>query len=449
MPQENLDERLQKLRIDRTRKQPRRSKSRWIKLVLVLAVAGAAGGFGYQKWTAPMLVRTAPLEREAANGQGTPVVTATGYVVPRNKIEVSSKVIGRVKEIQVERGALVKQDDVLLTLEDEEFRARSRAAEAQAAALEARLAELRAGSRPQEIAAAQAAAAAALATRDNAEREVSRVEALDTKGMVSKQELDRARTALNVAEANLKAQRKSAELVELGPRAETIAAAEAQWNAARAELEYAQTELSYTVIRAPIYGTILEKLAERGELVTNMNFGGTRGAKSSLLSMADLSDLQVEVDINEGDLSKVHLGQKTQIRIDANPSGAYLGEVDEIAPQADRQKGSVQVKVRVDNPDAFVKTELNARVTFLEASPEGGAESAKPHLWLPAASVTQRAGRSVVFAIVSGKAVEKEITLGAQSERGMELLEGLSETDTVILNPPETLVSGMAVQTQP
>lgn len=131
--------------------------------------------------------------------------------------------------------------------------------------------------------------------------------------------------------------------MEIGPRAEQIQAAEAQLKEAEANRELAKTELEYTVIKAPVDGTILEKLAETGELVTNTNFGGTRGAKSSVVSMANLKDLQVEVDLNESELPKVRLGQATEIRLDLNPNHVYEGEVDEISPQADRLKGTIDL----------------------------------------------------------------------------------------------------------
>lgn len=450
MTEERLDGQLSKLRIDKARKHPRRRGRRWPKVLGMLAVAAVAAGAIYAKVNAPIQVVTARIEQETSvAGKGAPLVTASGYVVPRHKVEVSSKLIARVKKLHIQRGAQVKEGDPLITLEDEDYQARVRAAEAQVASLQARLEELRTGSRPQEIAAAQAAVNSANATLADARRELERAETLAKKGMVSRQELDRARTAAEVAQARLDAEKKNAELVKIGPRKETIAAAEAQWNAAQAELEFAKTELSYTVIRAPISGTILEKLAEQGELVTNMNFGGTRGAKSSVVSMADLSDLQVEADLNESELTKVKLGQKAEIRIDANPDTIYEGVVDEISPQADRQKGTVQVKVRFLKPDALVITELNARVTFLgEALPTATA-SDHPRLWLPAAAILRNENAPAVYTLANGKAVLTPITLGGESERGIEVLEGLTGTETLIVSPVDKLTDGIRAVAKP
>ena len=451
MTNENLDTQLSKLRIDKDRKHLRQRTRRWPKWVAFLLIIAGGGAGIYFKSHAPIAVKATRIEQQISEpGKGIPLVTASGYVVPRHKVEVSSKIVGRVKEVNIVRGMSVKEGDILLTIEDDDFQARVRSAEAQQAMIQARLTELRAGSRPQEVAAANAAVASSAATRTNAQLEMQRLEALARKGAVSKQDADRARTAFDVATARWDADRKNAELVKIGARKEVIEAAEAQLREAQANLELARTELDYTVIRAPITGTILEKLADQGELVTNTNFGGTRGAKSSVVTMADLSDLQIEVDLNESELSKVKLGQKTEIRLDANPKMIYTGEVDEISPQADRQKGTVQVKVKFLDPDKSVMTELNARVTFLgEIVPTEATTPGQPQLWIPAAAIVRDNGNSRVYLVTEGKAVAKPVTLGTESEKGIEVLKGLMGTEMIITNPSEKLTDGARVVVTP
>ena len=451
MTNENLDNQLSRLRIDKERKHLSRRTRRWPKwIVFLLIVVGSVVGI-YLKTHAPIAVKTTRIEQQVSeSGKGIPLVTASGYVVPRHKVEVSSKIIGRVKEVKILRGMQVKEGDILLAIEDDDFQARVRSAEAQYAMIQARVAELHAGSRSQEIAAANAAIASSAATRKNAQLEMQRLEALAQKGAVSKQDADRARTTLEVATARWDADRKNAELVKIGARKEVIDAAEAQLREAQANLELARTELDYTVIRAPISGTILEKLADQGELVTNTNFGGTRGAKSSVVTMADLSDLQIEVDLNESELSKVKLGQKTEIRLDANPKTVYNGEVDEISPQADRQKGTVQVKVKFLDPDKSVMTELNARVTFMgETAATEKATPGQPQLWIPATAIVRDNGSSKVYLIIADKAVAKSVKLGTESEKGIEVLEGLTGTETIITNPSEKITDGVRVVVTP
>lgn len=446
MTNENLDGQLSKLRIDKERKRTRRRGRVW-KWALLAVVAGAAGYGVYMKMNAPVPVRTAPVNREIlAEGKGIQMVTASGYVVPRHKIEVSSKIIGRVREILVKRGDRVKEGDVLLRLEDEDYQAQVRSAEAMAGALHARLDELKAGSRPQEIAASQASVASAQATLRNAEEDFKRAESLTKDGVASAQDLDRSRAARDVAKAQLNSAQKNAELVTMGPRREVIDAAEAQLREADANLEYIKTTLSNTVIKAPISGTILEKLAEQGELVTNTNFGGTRGAKSSVVTMADLTDLQVEVDVNQADLSKVKTGQKIEIRLDSNSDRVYSGLVDDISPQADRQKGTVQTKVRITDPDDAVRTEVNARVTFLGDAPAATPDApGKPRLWIPKGAVVQGAEGATVYTIIGDKAAAVRVKLGTEAEKGIEIVEGLNGDETLIVSPLEKIAVGTRV----
>ena len=142
-------------------------------------------------------------------------------------------------------------------------------------------------------------------------------------------------------------------------------AANAELRIAKSQVALAQTYLDWCVIRAPIDGTILEKLVEPDELVVPQSFGGTRGPSTALVSLADLNDLQVEIDVNEADLSKLHLQQRCRVSPEAYPEKKYTGFVTEIAPEANRSKGTLQVKVQIENPNGFLTPELTARVEFL------------------------------------------------------------------------------------
>ena len=135
---------------------------------------------------------------------------------------------------------------------------------------------------------------------------------------------------------------------------------------AAAELELAQTYFNWCTIHSPIDGVILEKLAQPNELVMPQSFGGTRGPSTALVALADLNDLQVEIDVNEADLSKISMRQRCRVVPEAYPGKKYSGRVAEIAPEADRSKGTLQIKVQIENPDRFLTPELSAKVDFLE-----------------------------------------------------------------------------------
>ncbi|MBI5092391.1 MAG: efflux RND transporter periplasmic adaptor subunit [Candidatus Hydrogenedentes bacterium] len=449
MTNPNLDNQLSKLRIANERKRPRRRRGIATWTIAVLAFAGGAFGIHAMR-NAPIPVTTARIQQEdTATGKGPALVTASGYITPRHKVEVSSMIVGRVQELRIKRGDRVKAGDVLLRIDDADYQARVKSAQAQVVTLRARLAELRAGSRPQEIAAAKANVASSEATLRNAELDVDRLKNLRRRGAVSQQELDRATTTCDVARAKLDSDRKAAELVAIGPRKEQIDAAEAQLHEAEGNLELAQTELAYTVICAPISGTILEKLAEQGELVTNTNFGGTRGAKSSVVTMADLSDLQVEIDLNETELSKIKLRQQSEIRLDSRPGKVYSGEVDDISPQADRQKGTVQVKVRVVDPDDSITTEVNARVTFLGDASTASNSKGQSRLWIPKTALVQNDKDSIVYILADGKAKAKAVRLGIDAAQGMEVIQGLDGSETLIVSPTDKLKDGVRVVATP
>ncbi|MDQ6631535.1 MAG: efflux RND transporter periplasmic adaptor subunit, partial [Verrucomicrobiota bacterium] len=126
-----------------------------------------------------------------------------------------------------------------------------------------------------------------------------------------------------------------------------------------------ETYIDWCTIRSPINGVVLEKLVDPNELVVPQSFGGGRGPSTALIALADPKDLQVEIDLNEGDLSKVFLKQRCRVSPEAYPEKIYEGVVAEIAPEATRAKGTLQVKVQIQSPDKFLTPELSARVDFI------------------------------------------------------------------------------------
>lgn len=241
------------------------------------------------------------------------VLTVSGYIVNRERIEVSPRFLGQVKWIGARKGDTVTNGQVLVLLDDAEHRAKVKESEG-------RLANARAG-------------------LEKAEIDFARVSKLIAEKIETKQAEDDARVRLDSARAQL--------------------------GEAQAALELAQTYLGWTVIRSSLDGVVLEKLADVGELVTPQSFGGTRGPSTALFAIADPKDLQVEIDLNEADLAKVFRNQKCKVSPEAYPEKSYDGFVTEIAPEANRQKGTLQVKVQIKNPDEFLTPELSAKVDFL------------------------------------------------------------------------------------
>lgn len=259
--------------------------------------------------------KAAPVTAPTANSQQVPnsVLTVSGYIVNRERIEISPRFLGLVKWIGVRKGDYVTNGQVLVLLDDAEYAARVKEGEGR-------------------VANAKTAV-------EKAEIDFNRATKLIADKIETQQTVDDARIRLDSARATVRE--------------------------AEAGVELAKTYLGWTVIRSPIDGVVLEKLADANELVTPQSFGGTRGPSTALVAIADPKDLQVEIDLNEADLAKVSLKQACKVSPEAYPDKSYDGYVAEIAPEANRQKGTLQVKVQIRNPDEFLTPELSAKVDFI------------------------------------------------------------------------------------
>lgn len=311
-----IPERLEKLRIpDRARP----SRSRFplvISGVIALLVLLAAAVAWPRKEDSQRIVGKAP---EAASPTPSPdvsggaVLTTSGYIINRERIELSPRFSGVVKWVGARKGDRVQRNQIVVLLEDSEQRAR--------------------------LAEADSRLARAVSAKEIAATRLERFQRLREQRVESQQQLDDAAAELRTAEAGV---REASALVDL-----------------------ARTQLDWTVIRAPLDGVVLEKLADENELVSPQSFGGDSGPSTALLAIADPSDLQVELDINEADLSKIQPGQPCRVSPEAFPDRSYDGYVVEIAPEANRQKGTLQVKVQIKDPDKWLVPELSAKVDFL------------------------------------------------------------------------------------
>jgi len=368
---------LEGLRIDRARKPASRSHVRALMATITVAtLLLVGGGLVYRsqmkKVSKAGIVSTAvPLPVKP--GRGEPVLNATGYVMAAHKIEVASNVVGKVAWVGVEKGDRVQYGQPLVRLEDEEYRAQVLQAEGNFENLMARLAALEHGSRPEEIAKAKADVDSAKADMENYDASLERWRRLAKDGVAPKQALDDAKAKYDSQAGRVVSLERIYELARLGPRKEEIDAARAQVKQARGALQYARTQLENTIIRAPVSGTILERNVEKGEFVTT-GFVGDRGAKGYVVSLADLNDLEVELDINQNDFARLRPNQQAVVTTDAYPDRRYFGYIREISPEANRQKATVQIKVKIEKPDQFLRPDMNASVAFQEALRGGAVE---------------------------------------------------------------------------
>jgi HlyD family secretion protein len=450
-PAKSTEKDLSVLQIDRSRKEALdpEKKIPWGPLayvgaavVLVVAVGLVVSGVFA---SAPQVeVQRVNVEQGGAS-PGNVVLTAGGYIVAHHTIEVSSKVIGRVAWVGIEKGDRVKEGQVLVRLEASEYQAQLEQAKANVAVVAAHLRELENGSRPQEIDAARAAVEQTEADFKNSDVTLKRTLELARQDVASKSQLDNAQAQYDMAKAKLESARKNYELVKIGPRVEQIDYARAQAAQSRAAADYAQTMLDATLIRAPVSGVVLERSIEKGEMVSTMNLGGTGGGvKASVASLADLNDLQVELDINQNDFPRITPHQDCNVTADAYPDRVYKGVVDEIAPEANRQKATIQVKVKILHPDEYLRPEMNGHVSFL--APATGQPQARETLSIPRSALFQRDGKPAVFALDGSHVQLREIRPGRDMGDRVEVVDGLGPNDRVVVRGLEGLTSGQRVK---
>jgi HlyD family secretion protein len=448
----SLNAELQKLRIDKAHKPRRESRAKWpwILLFLLLAAGGAAA-WQYQKTASIPTVETLririPDAATAASAKDDLVVLqATGYIIAAHKIELASKVIGRVAWIGVEMGDKVKQGQVLVRLEDDDYKARVDQQQGMLDSAKAKLAELQAGARPEELAQMQAQYDRTVIQAKNAVQQYQRlVSVRDT----------RTPAEIEDAEANMKAQQAQSEsmkqqldLMKAGTRKEQIDAQAATVRQLAGSLDNATIDLTNTVIRSPIDGTVLERNVEVGEFVTN-GFVGDRGAKGYVVSLADLNDLLVELDISQNHFAAVVPNGPCWIVTDAYPDRKYEGRVERISPLANRTKATVLVRVQVLHPDGLLRPDMNATVSFLSptnASPPGAAPSPpRAAVRIPASALHDGS----VFIVENNTAKRLSVTPGLPTANGdIEITHGLIGGEDLILAPPESLKDGDPVKTR-
>jgi HlyD family secretion protein len=373
------------------------------------------------------------------------VLSASGYIVAHHKINVNSKVTGRVAWIGVEKGDKVKEGQVLVRLEDQEFRAQYDQARGATQNAKAYLEELQNGSRPQEIDEAQHNLDEARATLANDKITLDRNTQLAADGVVAKQVLDDAIAKFEADQQRVNSLEKVFQMSKIGPRAEEIARAKGALLQAEGQEAYAKSLLDATLIKAPVNGTILERTAEKGELITSGFASGAEGGpQGEVVALADLNDIQVELDIAQDDFSKLGPNQKGVVTVDAYPDRKYSGQIAQISPEANRQKATVQVKVQIQNPDEYLRPEMNATVKFL-ANEKKDVNSQPSGIFVPTTAVRDHGGKKVVFIAFNDKALMREVQVISQRSGGL-IVQGLVGGENVITSAPENLKDGEKIK---
>ncbi len=386
---------LASLKIDRSSMGPGRGrKARRARRVFSWLVVTVILG-GISLYLAPFLSPGIQVQLVTASltspAQANSVLTASGYVVARRKAAVASKGTGQLVYLAVEEGDTVKKGQLIARLE----------------------------------------AADVLATLERARMNL-RMQEADLND--AKQSLDRQKTLLNkqfIAQADFDAAEARYKRVV------------ASIDAARAGVKEAEAAVDNTRIVAPFDGTVVNKNADIGEIVAPL--AGAASSRAAVVTIADLTSLEVEADVSEANIPLVFSGQPCEINLDAYPEHRYPAYVSKIIPTADRAKATVQVKIRFKSYDRRVLPDMSARITFLPAGSGDSAAMTKPVLSVPATAVAQRSGRQVVYQVEDGRAVEVEVVLGQRMGGLIEIKSGLKAGDKVIARVDDKLQSGAKI----
>jgi RND family efflux transporter MFP subunit len=399
----DLKDDLASLKIER--EVPRsRSPWRWPLLLLVPALLFLGGLYTLRirEASSAPLVETDHATRSAVTADtatsGSPVLTASGYIVARRQAVVSAKIQGRLADLRFEEGDRVGKGELIARLESDDYEAQVRRAEAQVQRTEADLAE--------------------------EQRKLRLAEELASESVLSANDLEAAQSRVRVTQAVL--------------------------SQAQADLQLNQALFQNTLIRAPFTGTVLKKMAEVGESVAPIPPGvNISTASGAIVALADLDTLEVEADVSETNVAQLREAQPAEVSVEAFPDRRYKAVLRQIIPTADRTKATVMVKVTILDKDALLKPEMSARVTFLE--PDVEVSDALPGI--PAEvmtvsndAVTSRDGSAVVFVVREGRVHQRAVVVGRKRSPRSVITSGLDGNERLVLSPPADMQDGDTVR---
>jgi HlyD family secretion protein len=375
-------------------------------LVLALAAAGAAAFFSRDA------ILGKPVEaHEAIRGDLVQTVVASGRIITPQRVSIGAVITERVARIPVQEGQRVRRNDVLIELDDRDERAALEQARAALAQAEAKLRQLREVALP----AAEQSLLQAQANELQARQAYDRTQSLRSQGFVGQSQLDDAKRNLDVAASQLRAARIQVETN--GPSGSDFALAQTALEQARANLRAAQAKLEQTVIHAPAGGVLIGRSVEPGNVVQ---------PGKELMALAPSGETQVVVQIDERQLSRLALGQKALGSADAFPNQRFAAELVYVNPAVDPLRGSVEVKLRVPEPPAYLVQDMTASVDIEVAR---RADT----VYVPTETVHDVNGTQPwVLAIRGFRAARQPVKLGLRGDGRIEILDGVEAGDKLI-----------------
>lgn len=412
----------------------RLSKNAWkpLKWVILLVVLGIAALALYQVWgftqkrTASQRVGQVEIPVQVSlvtRKDITHFLSATGDIAPLMQVDLFPKVSGYLERIDVNIGDSVRQGQRVAQIDRADFLQKVKEAEAKVAYARAQLSELMAGSRPEELRQAEEAVRQAQSRFDNAKMQRERVEALFKRQVISKKEMDSAEMEYIVAEAQLEASQQHLKLVKEGARQEVRDASQAKLKEMEAILEQERIRLQNTSILAPFSGEIVRKYVDAGALVS---------PSTPLVSLVHTETLKVVANVLERDIPLLKQGMEASVQTEAYPGKSFEGKVARINKALDVATRTLQAEIYIPNSNRLLKPGMFARLTV--------ALSEKPKtLVIPRNAVLEEGGSKFIFVIKGNQAIRTSVVMGLEEDPFAEVLEGVSEGDSVVVRGQESV----------
>jgi len=335
------------------------------------------------------------------------LLNASGYVTPRRRATVASKITGRVTGVFFDEGMHVPQGFVLATLDDSDVRRALDSAKADRDTAQASIADLQVQLKYAEI-------------------ELHRAQELQASGVQTQEALDTARTNVD----SLKAK---------------IDLAKQQVVGAAARIAEAQQAVDNCVIHAPFDGIIVSKDAQIGEMVSPVSAGGGF-TRTGIATIVDMNSNEIEVDVNEAYIARVLPGQPVTAILDAYPDWQIPSKVRTVIPTADRQNATVKVRISFLKLDPRILPDMGVKVAFLGDEPEQKSGAASATVLIPQGAVRDQNGSKTVFLVKEDHVERRAVSLGVVQGTDQQVLAGLVAGDTVVVKGPADLHDGQAVE---
>ena len=380
----------------------------WVKWVVLLIVLAAAGGGAWYFLTRerPVQVEAASVSERAAGTQAS-VLNASGYVTARRRATVSSKVTGKVIEVNVEEGMDVREGQVLARLDDSTLQAGLRLYRAQLEASKRQIPE-------SDVRLAQARV------------QLQRQERLRKEGLNTPNDIDNAKAEVDSLVARIESLREDLKVAE-------------------SQISMQQTAIDDTVIRAPFSGVAISKDAQVGEMISPVSAGGGF-TRTGICTIVDMKSLEIEVDVNESYINRVRGGQPVTAVLDAYPDWQIPASVIAVVPTADRQKATVLVRIGFKQLDPRILPDMGVKVTFLREADAASAPMQQAVTLVPQAAVKTDGGTTFVFLIVNNTVERRAVKVGGTDGDRVEVLAGLKGGDRVVVSPPPELAPGNVIE---